>query len=412
MNRRYFLGSLAATVITATHVKASSNAIKRIRLAPVECRFHRFVAMNSRDVAPKGHTYTNTLVRITTGSGAEGIGVMEYRRPDDDFLKAVRTLIGADPLSLYEIKDGRIVGRNTAYPVLKQYRHLDGPLFDLIGKLMSKPAWQLIGPSVRDRVEVYDGTLYFSDVWFPRLGVKACVEEAEEAVKRGYRAVKLKVGRGYKWMERDAGTQRDIDVTNAIRRAVGKDVRVLVDANNGYGGHHDHLWRYISETAQSNVGWLEEMIPENVKHYEWLREKMEKAGIRSQIAEGENESTLEAFVPYLKPKRLYDVVQMDIRRGGFVDNAALARMAAEVGAQCVPHNWGSQVGGLMGLHLSRAVKNVPGAEDDRSVCDVVIADGYSFKDGYYSVPDKPGMSLAIDEKLYQMKCAQAEVVVE
>jgi L-alanine-DL-glutamate epimerase-like enolase superfamily enzyme len=367
--------------------------------------------MNAYDTAPKGHTYSNTLVRITTGAGAEGIGVMEYRRPDDDFLKAARSLIGADPLALYERNGGRIIGRNPAYPALKQYRHLDGPLFDLIGKLTAKPAWQLIGPSARDRIEVYDGTLYFSDVWFPRLGVKACVEEAEEALKRGYRGVKLKMGRGSKWMEREAGTQRDIEVTNAVRRAVGNEIRVLVDANNGYKDHYDHLWRYISETAQSNIGWLEEMFPENVQHYTKLREQMEKAGIRSQIAEGENESEIAAFMPYLKPKRLYDVVQMDIRRGGFVDNAELARVAAEAGAQCVPHNWGSQIGGLMGLHLSRAIKSAPAAEDDRSVCDVVIADGYSFKDGYYTMPDKPGLSLAIDEKLYQMKCAKAEVVV-
>jgi L-alanine-DL-glutamate epimerase-like enolase superfamily enzyme len=404
-----FIGAVAAQ---AAHLRAAkSNTIRAISLAPIECRFHRFVAMNSYDTAPKGHTYTNTLVRISTGDDVEGIGVMEYRIPDEPFLKAARTLIGADPMALYELKEGRIVGRNPAFPVLRQYRHLDCPLFDLIGKLTSKPAYRLIGPSVRERVEVYDGTLYFSDVWFPRVGVKACVEEAEEAFRKGYRGIKLKMGRGSKWMERRAGTQRDIDVTNAVRRAVGKDMRVLVDANNGYKDHQDELWRYISETAQSNVGWLEEMFPQDVALYGALRDRMEKAGIRSRIAEGENETEISAFLSYLKPRRLYDVVQMDIRRGGFVDNAELARVAAESGAQSVPHNWGSQVGGLMGLHLSRAVKAVPAAEDDRSTCDVVIPDGYEFRDGYYTVPDKPGLSLALDKKLYETKCSKSEVVL-
>lgn len=408
MTRRFFLGAVAPVVLARA---AASSTIRRITLAPVECRFHRFVAMNSYDTAPKGHTYMNTLVRITTGDGAEGVGVMQYRTPDDAFLKAARTLLGADPLALYEMKDGRIMGRNPAFPALREYRHLDGPLFDLIGKLTSKPAYQLIGPSVRNRVEAYDGTLYFSDIWFPRVGVKACVEEAEEAAKKGYRGIKLKVGRGSKWMERRAGTQRDIEVTNAIRRAVGKDVRVLVDANNGYTGHQEELWRYISETAVSNLGWLEEMFTQDAAQYAALRERMEKAGIRSQIAEGENEGEISAFLPYLKPKRLYDVVQMDIRRGGFVDNAELARIAAEVGAQSVPHNWGSQIGGFMGLHLSRAIQSVPAAEDDRSICDVVISDGYEFRNGYYTVPDKPGMALAVDQKLYEMKCSKSEVVL-
>ena len=409
MNRRHFLGALAANA--APLWAAKSAAIRTITLAPVECRFHRFVAMNSYDTAPKGHTYSNTLVRITTGDGVEGVGVMEYRTPDDTFIKAVRTLIGADPLAVYEMKDGRIVGRNPDFPVLSQYRHLDGPMFDLIGKLTSKPAYRLLGPSVRDRIEVYDGTLYFSDVWFPRIGVKACVEEAEEALKKGYRGIKLKMGRGSKWMDRGAGTERDIDVTNAVRRAAGKDMRILVDANNGYRDHHEELWRYISETAVSNLGWLEEMFPQNVAHYTALRERMEKAGIRAKIAEGENETEISAFLPYLKPRRLYDVVQMDIRRGGFLDNAELARVAAEAGAECVPHNWGAQIGGLMGLHLSRAVKSVPAAEDDRSVCDVVNVDGYEFRDGYYSVSDKPGLSLTVDRKLYEMKCSKAQVVI-
>lgn len=409
MKRRFFLGAIAASAARLPAAKA--NAIRSITLAPVECRFHRFVAMNSYDAAPKGHTYTNTLVRITTGEGVEGVGVMEYRTPDDAFLKAARTLIGADPLALYEMKSGRITNRNPAFPVLREYRHLDGPLFDLIGKLVSKPAYQLIGPSVRDRIEVYDGTLYFSDVWFPRVGVKACVEEAEEACKKGYRGIKLKMGRGSKWMERRPGTQRDIDVTNAVRRAVGERIKVLVDANNGYKDHQEELWRYISETAQSNVGWLEEMFPQDVALYAALKDRMEKAGIRSQIAEGENETEISAFLPYLRPRRLYDVVQMDIRRGGFLDNAELARVAAEAGAECVPHNWGSQIGGFMGLHLSRAVKSVPAAEDDRSICDVVIADGYEFRDGYYTVPEKPGLSLVVDQKLYEMKCSKAEVVL-
>ncbi|HBY60498.1 MAG TPA: hypothetical protein DEH78_11795 [Solibacterales bacterium] len=391
--------------------QSRGQSIVSIRLAPVECRFHKFVAMNSYDVAPKGHTYSNTLVRIATGDGAEGAGVMEYRPPDAEFLAAIRTLLGADPLSLYERKEGRIVAHNAAFPVLRQYRHLDGPLFDLIGKLTAQPAWRLLGSSARERVEVYDGTLYFSDVWFPRAGVKAVVEEAEEAVRRGYRGVKLKMGRGSKWMEREAGTRRDIAVTNAVRRAVGRNVRVLVDANNGYRGRHEDLWRYVSETAASKVGWFEEMFPENVAHYTSLRERMENAGIRTEIAEGENETEIAAFLPYLKPKRLYDVVQMDIRRCGFVDNAELARVAAEAGAYSVPHNWGSQAGLFMGLQIAKAVKAVAAAEDDRSACDVLIAEGYQFKDGLYTVPDRPGLSLQVDEKLYALKCAAKETVV-
>jgi len=86
MQRRHFLGALAGTAaaVRATVAEAAApHRISSITLAPIECRFHKFVAMNSYDAAPKGHTYTNTLVRIATGEGAEGVGVMEYRPPDE-----------------------------------------------------------------------------------------------------------------------------------------------------------------------------------------------------------------------------------------------------------------------------------------------------------------------------------------
>ncbi len=408
MNRRAFLALAAASAASG----AAAARIRRITLAPIECRFHKFVAMNSYDKVPKGHTYSNTLVRIQTDQGVEGVGVMGYTAPDQQFHQALKTLIGADPLSLYEMKNGLITGRSSAFStVLCSYRHLDGPLFDLIGKLTSKPAWQLIGPSARDRVEVYDGTLYFSDVWFSDRGARAVVEEVEEAQKKGYSGVKLKMGRGWKWMDREAGVLRDIEVTHAVRKAAGSQLKVLVDGNNGYQNDMDRLWRYISGTAADNLYWLEEMIPEDVATYTALRQRMEKAGIKGTIAEGESVRDIAAFEPYLKPKRLFDVLQMDIRTGGFIDNIAVARMAAEVGATSIPHNWGSQIGGYMGLHLAKAIAAVPAAEDDRSTCDVIIADGYDFRGGSYSVPDSPGLSLRVDEKAYQLKCKPAEVVL-
>lgn len=408
MHRRSFLALVAAAGTSG----AATAKIRSITLAPIECRFHKFVAMNAYDKVPKGHTYSNTLVRILTDQGVEGVGVMGYPAPDPEFHQALRGLLGADPLSLYEMKDGRITGRSPAFAgVLSRYRHLDGPLFDLIGKLTSKPAWQLIGSSARDRVEVYDGTLYFSDIWFSDRGPRAVVEEVEEAQKKGYHGVKLKMGRGSKWMDREQGLLRDIEVTHAVRKAVGPKMKVLVDANNGYLNDADRLWRYITGTAADKLHFLEEMIPEDVATYTALRQRMEKAGIKPVIAEGESVKDIAEFTPYLKPHRLFDVLQMDIRTGGLIDNIAVARMAEAAGAISIPHNWGSQIGGYMGLHLSKAVAAVPGAEDDRSTCDVIIAEGYEFRDGAYSVPNSPGLSLRVDAKAYQLKCKSAEVVL-
>jgi L-alanine-DL-glutamate epimerase-like enolase superfamily enzyme len=184
MNRRHFLSTIAVAA-----ARPAAARITQITLAPIDGRFHKFVAMNSYDKAPKGHTYTNTLIRVATDVGVEGVGELLGNPRDAALQQALRTLLGADPLRLYEMRGGSITGRAPEYAgVLSRYRSLDGPLFDLVGKLTGQPAWRLIGGSARDRVEAYDGTLYFSDVWFRDRAVRAVVEEAEEAVKRGYLA--------------------------------------------------------------------------------------------------------------------------------------------------------------------------------------------------------------------------------
>src|SRR5262249_13790254 len=238
---------------------------------------------------------------------------------------------------------------------------------------------------------------YFSDIWFRDRGVRAVVEEAEEAQRKGYRAIKLKLGRGFKWMDKDSGLGRDIEVVRAVREAVGPNMRIMADPNNGYQGDRARAWRLMAETAESNLYFIEEIFPEQVEEYGWLKDKMNAAGMQTLIADGENFDQPTDFDPYLRPRRLIDVLQSDIRRCGFVDNMAVARRAEPAGAVVIPHNWGSQTGFLMALHMAKAIKNIPAAEDDRSTCDVFVPEGYDFRDGMYTVPAKPGLSHHIDE---------------
>ena len=294
---------------------------------------------------------------------------------------------------------------------LTKFRHLDGPLFDLVGKLTGKPAYRLLGDPVRDRVEAYDGTLYFSDVWFKDRGATAVVEEVLEAQRSGYRGVKLKLGRGSKWMETTAGQRRDIEVVRAVREAAGPRLLVMADPNNGYRNDRDAAWRLLSETAAANLHWIEEIFPENVADYTWLKDQMEKTGMKTFIADGESVDQAVEFEPYLKPRRLIDVLQPDIRRFGFLDNLKTAQMAAAAGGVSIPHNWGAQMGLYMALHLAKVAKAVARVEDDRSTMDVIAPEGYQFHDGMYTVPEKPGLSIAVDEGAYRMKCKPAEMVI-
>ncbi|MBO0722528.1 MAG: hypothetical protein J2P41_17015 [Blastocatellia bacterium] len=167
----------------------------------------------------------------------------------------------------------------------------------------------------------------------------------------------------------------------------------------------------MAETADANLYWIEEIFPEDVQQYTDLRAKMRHAGMKTLIADGESVSNIASFKPYLEPRRVIDVMQMDIRTGGILENLALARMCEAAGAVSIPHNWGSQIGGLMGLHLAKAVSNVVAAEDDRSTSDLIVAEGYEFREGAYNLPENPGLSIRVDEDVYKLKCKLSETLI-
>ena len=133
--------------------------------------------------------------------------------------------------------------------------------------------------------------------------------------------------------------------------------------------------------------------------------------MKTPLTAGEHMREVREFDPYLKPRRLMDVLQLDIRQGGFLDNAELARNAASTGAQLIPHNWGSQLGVVMGVHLAVAAEGVPMVESDRSTCDVLVPDGYEFRKGMFEVPSRPGLGIRIDSEVYDQKCKPTEIVI-
>jgi L-alanine-DL-glutamate epimerase-like enolase superfamily enzyme len=105
------------------------------------------------------------------------------------------------------------------------------------------------------------------------------------------------------------------------------------------------------------------------------------------------------------------VVHKDIRVGGFLGNRELASMAEAAGASSVPYNWASEIGKYMGQQLAKAGRAVTAAEDDRSTCDVITAEGYEFKNGSFSVSDAPGLGFTVNPAVYQERYARSETVV-
>jgi L-alanine-DL-glutamate epimerase-like enolase superfamily enzyme len=355
----------------------------------VPCRRSKVAGRNARlDV--HGDRATDRMVRLYTNAGVEGIGNCRAEK------QAVAQLLGKNPLELFRRDERAMSGPLGAGTM---------PLWDLCAKLLAKPAYELLGGAGAEKVPVYDGSIYFADL-LPQYADKwedRFREEIDMGLAIGHRAFKIKIGRGAKWMPRREGDARDVAVVKLIRKHAGPDVILCVDANNGYD--LAGAKRFLEQAGGENLGFVEELFPETVEDCLELKRFMKEQGWTTLLADGETQSKLDVFKPFIAAKAI-DVYQGDMNQFGFEGILTEAAWAREQKLLVAPHNWGSLVGYYMQLHVGRAIDNFYRAEHDPLSTPVLVAEGYERKEGATTVPAAAGFGLSIDEKAF---AAEAKV---
>lgn len=359
--------------------RLAEHRIARVRGFHYRAPRPKFVGKNSH-LDDHGAEVHDDVVVLTTDSGVEGFGSGRLQR------EAAAALIGKPLDALWRGEAGSIGGLGRS----------DQALFDLVGKILDRPAWALMGGRGDEWTNVYDGSIYFNDLRdeSAERGVGRLLDEVESGLEAGFRAFKIKVGRGFRWMEKDAGFRRDVEVVRRIRAQVGPDVALMVDANNGFTP--DEARRWLSEVGDTRLTFVEEMFPEAVDDDRALREFLRERGWDTLVADGESADRPEHFTPYLDAGVL-DVLQPDIRAFGLSLQWALARELEQrrSPARLAPHNWGSHLGGFMQLTLARACPEVIWVEIDRARSTLFDADGYDLRNGRMRAPRTPGCGLVL-----------------
>src|SRR5579872_691155 len=302
MRRRDFLTTIAAAALT--RLVDAADLPKDIRITRVVAfdlvsQRSKFAGKNARlDV--HGDRATDRMVRLYTNAGVEGFGNC---RAEKD---AVSTLIGRDPFEFFRRADGRFTGPLGPATM---------PLWDLVAKLLKTPAWKLMGQAGAEKVPVYDGSIYFADLlpqyanrWRDRFK-----EEIDMGLADGHRAFKVKIGRGSKWMPREEGDARDVDVVTLIRQHAGPDVLIGVDANNGYD--LAGAKRFLQRVAGAKLAFVEELFPETVDECLDLKQFIKEQGGATLLADGETQHELEAFKPFIAARAI-DIYQGDMNHFG------------------------------------------------------------------------------------------------
>ena len=395
------------------------HTIKEIRVTPVETYFGspgsgRIVGRNSK-MENYGINQREWLLQVTTDSGLTGLS---NARPamNAGSLNALhdvlKDLIGQRLSDFFTVSGGRVTNVNPRWSdLIEGYGFLDVALFDLMGQALGQPSHSLLGERVRDSVESYDSTLYFQDLVNPLEGANAVAREAAEAVEKGWRAVKLKLGRPGKWFEPNAGTRRDIEVVELVRETVGPEIKILVDANNGYDGRPDLLEDFVRGISGLNVLWMEEMITEEIDGYRKLREWRDRYTPQTMIVDGEGDRGRNTIYWKLMEQGLLDAIQPDMLHMGFWFYHVLARDIEDSGYDTLiaPHNYNAAYLGLRAnIQFGAATERFVIAEDSTLDFELYRSPEYVFEDGKYRVPTSPGLAVSIDRELYDRVYKQHE----
>ncbi len=337
---------------------------------------------------------THVLVEIVCDDGTVGWGeCLGPARLNAAVVMAYRNwLIGLDPLETEKIW-------LTLYDALRDQGQrgltvtalsgIDIALWDIKGKHFGVPVSTLLGGRFRDRVRAY------ATGSFKRDGVDRLTDNVAEMVRHrdaGFFAAKIKIG---------FDVETDLAIISAIRKAVGPDMRLMIDANHGY----DVLEAIElgQRAAELDIDWFEEpVIPEQLSAYHAV-----KAGQPIPLAGGETWHTRWGMREPIET-RAVDIIQPDVAgTGGFTEARRISDLAALHNIRLVPHCWGTAVNIAATLQFMAALPPSPPREDTREPIlefdrtdnpfrQAVVASPLEHVNGWMAIPAGPGLGIEID----------------
>jgi len=334
-----------------------------------------------------------SIVRVRADDGAEGYGQIAPFNADISATVLHRQVaqhaLGKDPAEVDAIAD-QCIEANYKFPwsyVCRALAGLDTALWDLRGKSKNKSVCELLGGTPR-LIPAY-GSSMRRDI--------APAEEAKRLVQlrdgKGFRAFKVRIGKvcGH---DQDQWPGRTESLIPAVRKAIGDDVSLLVDANSCYTPDKAiEVGRMLEEYG---VCHLEEPCP--YWELEWTAKVT--AALKVPVAGGEQDNDLAQWRRMIRMHAV-DIVQPDVCYvGGLTRALRVAKMAAEANLPCVPHSANLSMVTVFTLHMLGAIPNAgPFMEfsiEPTSWAKDIYQPELQVRDGKVAIPDGPGWGVALN----------------
>ena len=269
-------------------------------------------------------------------------------------------------------------------------------LWDILGKHLGVPVWRLLGGKVRDKVRVYTH-LGLGDMRavYDTAETAPLVERAREVVERGYRALKAVFIPYTHFHAPLPEVDKVARMMEALRSAVGPDVEVMVDFH-GRPASAAAALSYIGALAPGRPMFVEEPVPPG--DTEAL--KIVAAGAGVPLATGERLVDRVDFDVLLR-SRAVAIIQPDICHcGGLLEAKKIAAMADAASIGVAPHNPLGPIAGVAALHFAVSTPNHVIQEEMVGAVPwyfEVVRGPIAMVDGFWQVPEAPGLGIEVDE---------------
>ncbi|MHB1415914.1 MAG: galactonate dehydratase [Chloroflexota bacterium] len=337
------------------------------------------------------------FVRLETDEGITGLGegTTEWNElaVEGALGHLCRRILGQDPLRVEAIWE--MLYRDPYWrggvDITSALSAIDQALWDIKGKKHGLPVYELLGGRTREKVKAY------ANAWYGGCHTPAdFARQARETTQQGYTALKWDpFGASDLVLAREVA-DRAVEIVAAVREAVGKDVELMIEAHGRFSP--TSAIAIARRLQRFDIHWFEEPIPpDNVAALAKVA-----AAVEIPIATGERAYTKFGFRELLE-RQVADVIQPDIcHAGGITEMKKIAAMAETYYVPVAPHNPNGPVSTMATLHFDAAIPNFLIQEhlvSDAPWVSQLVRGGAEVRDGYFTVPDRPGLGVELDEQV-------------
>jgi L-rhamnonate dehydratase len=366
------------------------------------------------------------LVRVHTDEGITGIGEVDtnpwvakalIEAPGSHIMSIGLTelLVGQDPREPHAIWNrlytfSAMTGRRGAG--ICAIGALDMAIWDIYGKAMGKPVWQLLGGAGQEFITPYASLIPEGRTLADQRS--DLIDKVKWAHRFGFRAAKLEICiKGpYAHHQLHEGDDAIIELAGACRSAVGPTMTLMVDVAYCWSDWKEAL-RVCRTLEQYDLFFLETPLP--VDDLDGLARLADATEIR--IASGEWLQTHHEFADLMDRGRV-DVAQPDVGRvGGITEAMRVVQMARDRGKIIVPHCWKTGIGIAATAHVAAASENcrfiefLPADVAYSQLRRELMRDELVIENGRIALPQRPGLGIELNDEAVEKFATAAEQYV-